>query len=44
MAEHPERFKNTARKLGVDETAVSFERLFETIVSCLRKKPCLALE
>jgi hypothetical protein len=30
--EQSERFKQTARELGVDETGKSFERVFEKIV------------
>jgi hypothetical protein len=32
-AEQSERFKETARALGVDETGAAFERVFRTIVS-----------
>ena len=30
-SEQSERFKETARKLGVDETGAEFERLFATV-------------
>jgi hypothetical protein len=36
--EQSERFKQTARELGVDESGEAFERAFETIVSSGGKK------